>query len=135
MAFTYTGFVNNLSGMAISGVTRRLAAPPAQIGTADLPLSYVRSPGGDTPVITLTGVAGMRNATVELCVVMEPSGQSSNSANFSAALTMIDAIDTALRINASAFGIDQWRIQQEMVSEGSNFYWQIIARVEGSGTV
>lgn len=134
MAFSYTIFTNNLAGMTISGVTKRYTAPPSSLSTASLPASYPRFPGGNTPVITFTGVGGMVAATVELCVVMEPVRQGSNATNFTASIAMLDAIDTALRTNTT-YGIDRWTIQQEMVTEGDTSYWHIVARVEGSGTV
>lgn len=136
MAFTYTDFVNNISGMTISGVTRRYTAPPsAQIATADLPASYPRLPGGDDQVATLTYGRGLTSAVVELCVVLEPVRQGTNSVNYSAALTMLDAIKTALTTNAASYGIDRWSVQVEIDTVGNDTpYWQLVARVEGSGT-
>jgi ethanolamine ammonia-lyase large subunit len=135
MSFTYTGFVNNISGMTISGVTRRYTAPPATMNTADLPASYPRIPGGDNQSVTLTSVSGLRLGVVELCIVLEPVRQATNSVNFAAALTMLDAIETALQTNARTYQIDRWSIQLEIDRIGADTdYWQLVARVEGSGT-
>jgi hypothetical protein len=133
MAFTYTAYVSGVAGITISGVTRQYTSPPATINTADLPASYPRLPGGDNETATLTYGRGLHSAVVELCVVLEPVRQSSNSVNYIAALTMLDAIKTALTSNASTYGIDRWGIQIEIDRIGDVDYWQIVARVEGSG--
>lgn len=133
MAFTYTAYVNGVAGITIDGVTRQYTSPPATINTADLPASYPRLPGGDNETATLTYGRGLHSAVVELCVVLEPVRQSSNSVNYTAALTMLDAIKTALTSNASTYGIDRWGIQIEIDRIGDVDYWQIVARVEGSG--
>lgn len=135
MAFTYTDFVNNISGMSISGVTRQHTAPPATFNTADLPASYPRIPEGDNQVITLSGGRGLRQAVVELVVVVEMVRQSSNAGNFSAALGLVDAMEAAFAANTITYGIDRWSIRQEYEQTGSDTWaWQLVARVEGSGT-
>lgn len=134
MAFTYTTYVSGVAGISISGVTRTYTAPPSTINTADLPASYPRLPGGENETATLTYGRGLHTAVVELCVVLEPVRQNTNSVNYSAALTMFDAIKTALTSNASTYGIDRWGIQIEIDRIGDVDYWQLVARVEGSGT-
>ena len=89
MSFTYTGFVNNISGMSISGVTRQYTAPPQQLSTADLPASYPRLPIADNQSVTLTHGRGLLTAAAEIVVVMEPYRQSTKVANFATCVTMI----------------------------------------------
>ena len=132
MAFTYTGFVGNVSGMTITGVTRRYTSPPSQLNTADLPASYPRLPGGDDQIVTLAHGKGLSSAVLELCIVLEPVRQSSTSVTYAAALTMLDAIKAALVTNASTYSIDAWNIQLEISQIGDVDYWQLVARVQGS---
>ena len=133
--FTYTGFVNNLSGMTITGVTRQYTAPPATFNTADLPTSYPRVPEGANSMVTLDGGRGLHTATVDLVIVVEMVRQNSNPTNFSAAIALIDAMETAFAANTITYGIDRWAIRQNFEQTGPDTWaWQIIARVEGSGT-
>ena len=135
MSFTYTGFVNNISGMSISGVTRQYTAPPQQLSTADLPASYPRLPIADNQSVTLTHGRGLLTAAVEIVVVMEPYRQSTNVANFAACVTMIDSIETAIVANANTYDIDRWSIVLQVEEYGvERPHWQLVARIEGSGT-
>lgn len=135
MAFTYTTFVNNVAGMTISGVTRAYTSPPQQLSTADLPASYPRLPIADNQSVTLTHGRGLLTAAVEIVVVLEPYRQGTNVANFAACVTMIDAIETALATNANTYDIDRWNIIQTIEEYGVDRpHWQLVARIEGSGT-
>lgn len=135
MAFTYTDFVSDIAGMTVSGVTRQYTAPPQQLSTADLPASYPRLPIADNQSVTLTHGRGLLTAAVELVVVMEPYRQGTNVANFTATVTMIDAIETAIVTNAADYDIDRWNIVQSVEEYGIDRpYWQLVARIEGSGT-
>lgn len=136
MAFTYAAFIDNVAGLSITGVTRQYTAPPQQLSTADLPASYPRLPIADNQSITLTHARGLLSATVELVVVMEPYRQGSNVSNFEACVDMIDAIETALTAAAiSQKQVDRWNIVQNVEEYGIDRpFWQLVVRVEGSGT-
>ena len=135
MSFTYTGFVNNIAGMSISGVTRQYTAPPQQLSTADLPASYPRLPIADNQSVTLTHGRGLLTAAAEIVVVMEPYRQSTNVVNFAACVTMIDSIETAIVANANTYDIDRWNIVLQVEEYGIDRpHWQLVARIEGSGT-
>ncbi len=134
MAFTYATFVSNIAGMTISGVSAK-SAPPQQLSTADLPISYPRLPIADNQSVTLTHQRGLLSVAAELVVVMEPYRQGTNVANFTATVAMIDAIETAIVANASAYDIDRWNIALQIEEYGADRpYWQLVARIEGSGT-
>jgi hypothetical protein len=135
MPFTYAGFVTNIAGMTVSGVTSAKAAPPQQLNTADLPLSYPRLPIADNQSVTLTHGRGLLTVAAELVVIMEPYRQGSNVANFAATVAMIDAIETAIAANAATYDIDRWNIALQIEEYGADRpYWQLVARIEGSGT-
>lgn len=135
MSFTYADFVDNISGMAITGVTRQYTAPPQQLSTADLPASYPRLPVADNQSVTLTHARGLLAVAAELVVVMEPYRQGTNVTNFGACVDMIDAIETAIAANASDYGIDRWNIALQIEEYGVDRpHWQLVARIEGSGT-
>lgn len=135
MAFTYAAFVSNIAGMTIAGVTRAYTAPPPQLSTADLPASYPRLPIADNQSVTLTHGRGLLQVAAELVVVMESYRQGLNVDNFDACVDMIDAIETAIAANANSYDIDRWNIALQIEEYGANRpYWQLVARIEGSGT-
>jgi hypothetical protein len=135
MPFTYTDFVGDIAGMTISGVTRQYTAPPQQLSTADLPASYPRLPIADNQSVTLTHGRGLLQAVMELVVVVEPYRQGTNVVNFATCLTLVDAIETALAANANTYEIDRWSIALQIEEYGADRpYWQLVTRVEGSGT-
>lgn len=135
MAWPYATFVNNLAGMSVSGVTRAYTEPPRTLNTVDLPAMWPRLPEAENSVVTLTQVAGLRSATVELVIALEPYQQSTQSANFAATIAMLDAIETALVANATSFGIDRWIVRQELTGFTETIaYWSLIVSVQGSGT-
>jgi len=135
MAWPYATYVNNLSGMSVTGVTRKYTEPPRSLNTADLPAMWPQLPTAENSSVTLTHISGLRQASVDLIIAVEPYQQSTNNANFAATIALIDNVETALVTNAASFDIDRWTIRQGIleITEGSAF-WILIVTVEGSGT-
>jgi hypothetical protein len=135
MAFAYATFISNIAGMTVSGVTRQYTAPPQQLSTADLPASYPRLPIADNQSVTLTHGRGLLQAAVELVIVVEPYRQGTNITSFATCVALVDAIETALAANANTYEIDRWNIVLQIEEYGADRpYWQLVTRVEGSGT-
>lgn len=134
MAFTYAGFVADLADLVVTGVVRNYDHPPEQIETADLPALYVRLPAGENGTVTLTALGGLRTATCEMVIAVEPVQQNQNEPNFAATVALLDAVEDALTASALTIGVDQWSMRMEVDYLGDTAYWLLIASVQGSGS-
>lgn len=135
MSTPFVTFCGQLATLSVTGVSRTYAYPPPQVSTADMPLLYVRLPQGDAPIISLTGRTGLYTLRCDVVVVMEPLPQNLTTTNYTATLTMMDALVTALdthRAGASAndWGILSYTIRGEWNTIGESSYWTVIAEIE-----
>lgn len=134
MAYTtYAAFATAVASVAVSGVTTKETAPPSQVSTAILPVSYPRLPELSREIVSFGYTFGLDNSAVEVVFLIEPLMQNTNSANFSAMTALVDAIDTAYAAAASGIGIDRWTIRQETAVLSDTPYWALVATVEASG--
>lgn len=124
--------VDDLATLPITGVKRQYSAPPQQVSTADMPLTFPRVPRGKVTVSTLSGLAASPMWAVDLVCVLEAAGQSTQPTNFSGAVGMIDAMNAALEGYAAVGCANSWEIRQDMEFIGDTAYWVLIASVEAS---
>lgn len=132
--FTYAGFVADLATLSVTGVTRAYDHPPAQLNTADLPSLYVRLPAGENQSVTLAALNGLRQATCEVVIAVEPVRQNRNEPNFATCIGLLDALEDAIATEALAWGVDTWAMRVEVDFVGDTAYWLIVTTVQGSGT-
>lgn len=137
MITTYAEFMQALAGLVVPGVKRRVNHPPAQIGTGDLPLQFVRLPAGDEGALTADGSGGWPRLTGELVIVVAPAHQSRPSENHAASVALMDALSEMLRAVAPGQLCKSkiaWSIRGQRDPLGSDTeYWLIVARVTGNG--
>ncbi len=132
MAFTtLAAFIPALMDMTVTGVNAVLDEPPSQIST--LPLMYPKLPTGEGAIEAFNSSAGLLSGTCEVVIVIEALRQNLQPVNFAAALSMMDALTTALVTNAGDIGIDSWEMQVEQDLIGDTSYWLVVATVEVSG--
>ena len=129
---TYSGFLSGLAGLSVTGVTKRFSEPPAQLSSAQLPAQYVALPDGSTSVATFSGVSGLTECVAQIRIVIEPLGQNTQSANWTKATTLIDAMQAAIATNANTLDIDSWKMAINVEPIGDAAYWVIVAEVTGS---
>ena len=134
MAYTtYAAFASAVASVSVSGVTTAETAPPSQVSTAVLPMSYPRLPELTREIVSFGYTFGLDASTVEIVFLIEPLMQNTNSANFATLTAMVDAIDTAYANAAADVGINQWTIRQETAVLSDTPYWALVATVEASG--
>jgi hypothetical protein len=130
---TYAEYTAMLSGLTVSGVAKRFTAAPAQLSTANLPAQWPRLPQGNTEVSSLDGGAGLTTFVCDLVVAVEAVGQSTQPANWTKALQLIDAMQTAIVAEAAGnHVIDKWALRLAQDQIGDTVYWLIVATVTGS---
>ena len=129
---TYTSFISTVSGVSITGVTRKFDHEPLSVHTSDLPASFVRLPGGGTNPETLTTCSGDgKTRVVELVVILEPLGQERPSKNFSLTVTMMDNTETALDALGDFMPMVEYQLSAEGVPVGDAVHWGIVATITG----
>lgn len=130
---SYTSFVAALSGLSVAGVRRTYNAPPVQLSTADLPALFTTLPQGNTAIDTLGGTTGLRSMSCMVVVAIEPVKQSMQLTNYTATMTMLDAVESTLKAAAASNRvIDRWTLEATETPIGDSLYWAIVATVEGS---
>lgn len=134
---TVATFTTALAGLTITGVTRKLASPPAALSTADLPSQWVQLPTITDEVARTMAQHGKLWAfnSAQFVVAYEAVGQSTQAANWSATLTMMDAVHTALAGSGAALGRGRltYIIRQAIVNVAGNDYWAVVAEVTVHG--
>ncbi len=132
---TYTAFVTALSGLTVTGVTRKYAYPPEALSTADLPASWPQVPAGDFMPITFGTAPGLSSdLRCDLIVAYEPVGQNTSSVNFAGTLTMMDNLSAALKgMSRPVQGRFAWSIRQAIITVAGLEYWALVGSCEGAG--
>ena len=131
---TMAEFAAAITGMTITGVKTAGAFPPNQVETAMLPYSYparleIRQEGG----MTIDGRGGWPVLTCEFVIIVEAVGQNKQSANWTLAVTLMDALATALRATDMARSKSQWSMRTDKLFTGNGEHWCIVCNVEANG--
>ena len=126
---TFAGFVQDVANLTVTGVRRKLLAPPAVMGTADLPLSYPRIPSQVHTYRTFSETN--RTGTLELVIVIAPDTLNLRGTVFAEACALVDNLNTAL---ATLPVVDRWsvRLGAETFDGGATAHTVLVATVEGS---
>jgi len=133
---TIANFVTNLGDITISGVTSKLDAPPASLKTADLPAQWVQLPSGERAPATFQSHGKLWDVLrAQLIVAYEAVGQSTQAANWSATITMMDSVKDAIAASGQTVvkGKVEWIVRQGSVLVNETSYWAVIAEVTANG--
>jgi hypothetical protein len=133
---TYRAWVDGLEALTVSGVTRRFSqGQPAALNTADLPAQWVQIPvpAGEESGLAFGGSGMERTVRADLVVALEPVGQSTQPANFDAAVSMLDSISAALEGDTAhelATGSPEWTMRLAIIQVAGNLYWAVVATAQ-----
>jgi hypothetical protein len=136
MAFTtLSALVTAVTGMTITGVNAKFAYRPRRINAAQLPILYTRLPSRKREISTLTYGQGLKQATIEIVIVVEMLNLNTQPANDALAVTLTDALGDALESNAATLGMDSYEIAsgEDTLDDGTTPVQVIVATVEVSG--
>ena len=132
---TFATFATAVTGLTITGITRQYDYPPTQVTTADLPASFPRLPGGTLNIDTLASCDTSGNArTMQLIILVQAIGQDNSEPNYDDTITLLDAVDGALRTaldSASIMPMLEWTLSSGQVAVGGSAYWGITAEITG----
>lgn len=133
---TYTAFIASLAGLTVTGVARSYDHTPNQLSTADLPALFPRLPEGGLNLETLSTCTDDGNTrTAELVIAIEAANQSTVSDNFSATVTMLDNLESALDTEQQSGGIMpmiEYGILAGNINISDTDYWAVVATVTGT---
>lgn len=126
---TFVSFVQDVANLTVTGVRRKLLAPPTVVGSADLPLSYPRIPSQVHTYRTFNDAD--HAGSVELVIVVAPDTLNLRGTVFAEACALVDNLNTAL---SSLAVVDRWtvRLGAETFDGGTTAHTALIATVEGS---
>lgn len=133
---TFSAFHDTLGDLAVSGVSKKFDNPPTALNTADMPAQWVELPTAEEPAMTYGTMGGWPTFRMDLVVAYKPVAQGTQVTNWDGALTICDAVLTALRAiapNALGRGPLEWTIRVGVVEVGQATYWAVIAEVTGHG--
>ena len=134
---TYASFVAAIAALDVSGVTKKYANPPLALNTADLPSSWVQLPGGKEDRVTFRYEGGWPTFLVQFVVALEAVAQDRQSANFTAAVAMMDKISAALRalgpIEICRGGLVTWAMKVATTTVAGIDFWAVAVDIEGRG--
>ena len=128
---TNAAWVTALTGMTITGTTRRYTYPPESVETADLPAWFVQLPGGEMPGWTVSCTNRNKTRSAQVIIVTEPVAQGTNSQNFGALPALMDALENALDA-LTVYNFMQYDLSAAATVEIAGIvYWAIVANVRG----
>ena len=132
-AATYSQFVDAIQALTVTGVTRKYGEPPRKFNTADLPCSFVMFPSGDNVPLSFSGGRQFKGRSADFVVVYDSTAVDADT-DFTATVTMMDNVDTALGSLSVGYSDPTWTIQSRLYREvGDRWYWAVIATVKGTG--
>ena len=125
---TYTSFVSDLVNMSVTGQTS-LSAPPASI-TGKTPVRWPMPPSGDSAALVMGGDGYQRTMRVELRVAVQALGQGTLGSEYTATLTALDNLETALQtLHATSAYQMAWTFTMSMVEVGNTSYYGLTCLV------
>lgn len=130
---TYTQFVDAVQALSVTGVNRKYEEPPRKFNTADLPCSFVWFPSGDNAPLMFEGGREFRRRAVDLIVVYDSTALDAD-ADFTATITMMDNVETALASLSVGQSKPTWSMISRLYDEtATRRYWAVIATIRGTG--
>jgi hypothetical protein len=109
---SYATFISTVSGLTITGVTRKYDHRPVQINSTDMPIQLLDLGGLEQNDDLTTCVDDGITYSVDLVVLVNPAGQDNAEPNYEAQVTMVDNVMTQLK------------------TLSSNFFWSIATGIE-----
>lgn len=136
MAFTtLAALVSALDGLSLTDEKKHIPYRPQRINAADLPLRYCRLPDVSRSISTLTYGQGLKEAKVEVVILVEFVDLNTLKTNDALTVTLMDELTVALEAAAATLGMDSYSMTNviDTIAGGAQGVMAIVATVEVSG--
>lgn len=130
----FATFTEALQDLVVTGVLRRYDHIPGSID--DLPCQWVQLPESSESLMTFDGGGGFPTLKAQLIIAVEAVAQGTPLTNWSSTITLIDALNTALRaVAAGTFARSKptWVMRMIAVTVAGADYWAVEATVTAYG--
>ncbi len=133
---TNAQWLAGIQAMSVTGVTKTYSYPPTSLNTADLPAAWPHQFDMNLNNI-ISSCSDLNKArTCNYFIALEPTPQSTQSANYEAMIAMVDNLETAIQgLTQTATPVMEFvtfTIRAAIVPVAGNDYWGLEAVLTGS---
>ncbi len=128
---TNAQWLAGIQAMSVTGVTKTYSYPPTSLNTADLPAAWPHQfdMGLNNIISSCSDLNKAR--TCNYFIALEPTPQSTQSANYEAMIAMVDNLETAIQA-LTVMEFVTFTIRSVIVTVAGNEYWGLEAVLTGS---
>ncbi len=128
---TNAQWLAGIQAMSVTGVTKTYSYPPTSLNTADLPAAWPHQFDMSLNNI-ISSCSDLNKArTCNYFIALEPTPQSTQSANYEAMIAMVDNLETAIQA-LTVMEFVTFTIRSVIVTVAGNEYWGLEAVLTGS---
>ncbi len=128
---TNAQWLAGIQAMSVTGVTKTYSYPPTSLSTADLPAAWPHQFDMSLNNI-ISSCSDLNKArTCNYFIALEPTPQSTQSANYEAMIAMVDNLETAIQA-LTVMEFVTFTIRSVIVTVAGNEYWGLEAVLTGS---
>lgn len=128
---TNAQWLSGIQAMSVTGVTKTYSYPPTSLNTADLPAAWPHQFDMNLNNI-ISSCSDLNKArTCNYFIALEPTPQSTQSANYEAMIAMVDNLETAIQA-LTVMEFVTFTIRSVIVTIAGGEYWGLEAVLTGS---
>ena len=128
---TNAQWLAGIQAMSVTGVTKTYSYPPTSLNTADLPAAWPHQFDMSLNNI-ISSCSDLNKArTCNYFIALEPTPQSTQSANYETMIAMVDNLETAIQA-LTVMEFVTFTIRSVIVTIAGGEYWGLEAVLTGS---
>lgn len=128
---TFAEAVAALMDIEVTGVRRAFDYQPKQLNSGDMPALFPTLPTSTQTVTVLNGAGGLPSYQVTLMLVIEPVMQNQAPVTWEKAVSLLDALQSALMADTLDIGLDTYRVRLENIGFSETLAaWTWVCEVE-----
>lgn len=126
---TNAAFIAAVQDLRIDGVHRHYAEPPASIDITDGPCSFPLMPSANQGDLVTSCVNMSKTRSVSFVIVVDATGQGTQSQNYDRLAGLMDNLETALDAMTVANYVDYDISTSGNFAIGDSEYWAIVTTI------